>query len=465
MTSVNTRFARNIIYVCLAVVPFVFNPIGYNTFRLPKQVFVDVVLLLLALLLLSDLAGGVNWLRRLYPGRRWLIGFGFCAILSCLLSSHPLMSLIALVHVGLYIMLVFIAAAIFNTRQRLKLVWIYLATAALMSLYALFQYHGIDPLFTARRAQYTERWLAAGFVGQPTLMGGYLSMAPFLALGVMFYHRDKLTRVISALALSLSVLGIFLSHTRAVILALVTGIPIFILVGLRFISIKFRITITAGALILILLLILIFAPTLAEKFAIFFSQYQMDTSGPRFFYWAVAISMIADNPLLGIGPGGFRLEYYDYAPKVLQWDIGFIKHYSGVLVREAHNEYLQLAAEVGLPGILCLLIWLYVLLKKAIAGHNNLKSNADKALQLGIILAVGAVFFDAIFSFPFQLAVSSFPATLFIGIAAGIDINNNDTTKPAADLPDFGSTKSGQGPKKEASRKVAKTQRSQRNIA
>ena len=53
--------------------------------------------------------------------------------------------------------------------------------------------------------------------------------------------------------------------------------------------------------------------------------------------WKAATGVIADHPLTGTSPGNYRLWWTDDAGQV--WSVGF-----------AHNEYLQLAGELGLVG-------------------------------------------------------------------------------------------------------------------
>ena len=55
-----------------------------------------------------------------------------------------------------------------------------------------------------------------------------------------------------------------------------------------------------------------------------------------------ALMMFADHPIVGVGSGGFRLRYAEYADR-----IGIDQR----PMREAHNLYLEVAAETGVVGI------------------------------------------------------------------------------------------------------------------
>jgi hypothetical protein len=66
-------------------------------------------------------------------------------------------------------------------------------------------------------------------------------------------------------------------------------------------------------------------------------------SSRRYDYWRIALDAFASEPLLGIGAGGFRAEWLRERPV----DEG---------VREAHSLELGIATELGLPGLLGLIV-------------------------------------------------------------------------------------------------------------
>jgi O-antigen ligase len=75
---------------------------------------------------------------------------------------------------------------------------------------------------------------------------------------------------------------------------------------------------------------------------------QLDTSeiGPtRSELWTAAAKMILDRPVLGVGPGTYRLRY-----------AGYIGLGAGAVETHSNNLYLQLAAETGILGLLAFLL-------------------------------------------------------------------------------------------------------------
>src|SRR5205807_10034040 len=65
----------------------------------------------------------------------------------------------------------------------------------------------------------------------------------------------------------------------------------------------------------------------------------------RFEIQKVGWQIFVDNPVFGVGVGAYPLENARYAP--------------ALGTRDTHNTYLNLAAEVGLPGLVlwCALVW------------------------------------------------------------------------------------------------------------
>lgn len=91
-------------------------------------------------------------------------------------------------------------------------------------------------------------------------------------------------------------------------------------------------------------------------------------------HWEAAIRMFLDRPLSGIGAGEFNQEYRQYTP---EWRFRVGRGH-------AHNGYLHLAAESGLPGLLAFVAWC-TLVSGALIGRIR-----RPGTDLELMLAVGA---------------------------------------------------------------------------
>lgn len=76
--------------------------------------------------------------------------------------------------------------------------------------------------------------------------------------------------------------------------------------------------------------------------ALYFSFSGEDTSlSLRLALWESTIAMIEEHPLLGVGWGNYWLAYPEY---------NFFIEDADVVIFHAHDMYLHIPAEVGIPG-------------------------------------------------------------------------------------------------------------------
>jgi O-antigen ligase len=102
----------------------------------------------------------------------------------------------------------------------------------------------------------------------------------------------------------------------------------------------------------------------------------------RFAIQKVALQIVLDNPVFGIGLGAYGLENARRAPALGR--------------RDTHNTYLNLAAEVGLPGLAlwCALAWSvlrYAYHRRRLAAPGELSSQQawiERALWAYLVAAV-----------------------------------------------------------------------------
>ncbi|MBF0273619.1 MAG: O-antigen ligase family protein [Nitrospinae bacterium] len=123
----------------------------------------------------------------------------------------------------------------------------------------------------------------------------------------------------------------------------------------------------------------------------------------RQYTWSSTIEMIADNPVFGVGIGNYPLIY----PLYERWQE---KEMENRIRWYAHNDYLQLAAESGLPTLFIFLYFIAVLFKKSITYLIRCENKERSLLLFGLLLSLFAFLVSSLFSFNFyQLA----PALLF----------------------------------------------------
>jgi O-antigen ligase len=125
---------------------------------------------------------------------------------------------------------------------------------------------------------------------------------------------------------------------------------------------KHRIMLLVGMIILAGVLGGVFSRTLHARFvamrSITLTEAEMhafrkpDGVMVRILSWKVAVGQIAESPWFGTGTG----DYYDETRRILT-EKSLIVPFGGV--KNAHNQFLQTAVTVGVPGLVALLLWLF----------------------------------------------------------------------------------------------------------
>lgn len=164
-----------------------------------------------------------------------------------------------------------------------------------------------------------------------------------IAFSVAAAHVDPAKRRLWAIAGGVLVLALYLTSSRGGFLGLVVA-------GVAF---AYRRRGAGGAVGLLAVLMIAMLPTsIGERTLATFTGAESEVAGLEqsnrahtALFWA-GLRMIADQPLTGVGPQNFKDLSIDYAPELARAYI-------------AHNSYLELAAETGLPvlGLFLLMAW------------------------------------------------------------------------------------------------------------
>ena len=112
----------------------------------------------------------------------------------------------------------------------------------------------------------------------------------------------------------------------------------------------------------------------------------------RDYLWQLAFNIISANPLIGIGPGAYSFEMFNYFPILLNSYEGqlFIELQKNSLgFNGSHNFYLALFSDLGVLGLLVSFLLPYVFLK--IAKKTLKLSKMLKCKEYKIILGLTAI--------------------------------------------------------------------------
>jgi len=160
----------------------------------------------------------------------------------------------------------------------------------------------------------------------------------------------------------LLVLALILSLTRNTWAGAIAGIMVLILMR------RPRAVVLVIAAVLILYAV---SPGLIKRRV----QSTLDTTDPRFHVYLTALHVIHDHPWFGVGPKNVKYEAPKYKeekdfPEGLKKIVALLsdpakyqeeeKEYKDWLYQHMHNNFLQIAAETGIPG---LILWLWLMIR------------------------------------------------------------------------------------------------------
>jgi putative inorganic carbon (HCO3(-)) transporter len=133
--------------------------------------------------------------------------------------------------------------------------------------------------------------------------------------------------------------------------------------------------------------------------------------------WRGALAMAAERPLLGWGPGQFVLRQSAYTH--LGRSPAEVRRYGASFDEMAYNEYLQIAAELGIPGLILYLLLLASFFSKGGRALGRLPNGLRRATLLGCMAGVAAQMVDALAngSWRYTECSSFFWLVLGLGVA------------------------------------------------
>lgn len=137
--------------------------------------------------------------------------------------------------------------------------------------------------------------------------------------------------------------------------------------------------------------------------------------GARVEDWYIGMEMLRDHPFFGIGLGHYKIRFLDYRAKFLTTPEG--QRFKGHVPRgaQAHNEYVQFAAEMGGVGMGFILLALGGLVWFSVRRFVRVEEKLNRLFFLSLFGSCVGVLFHSAVSFPFHLPASVLPFALFLG--------------------------------------------------
>jgi O-antigen ligase len=265
-----------------------------------------------------------------------------------------------------YLLLTFFDKSLTKTALKI-LVWV----GGFIGAYGIAQHFGFDPIFKGFNLDFLEGRIFS-LLGNPDFLAQFL--VPLICIGIFFGWKEKIrTLFIPSVIMTWALLY---TESRASFLAL-----IFMLAVMIFLSIKNkkRILLIGASLFVIFVTLVAFKLPLFDRFNLTKENFRSVES--RLNIWNVAVQMIADHPILGVGPDNFSI----YFPEYMTPEFYTLEDDLHISADRAHNEILEMGTIGGVP---LLLLYLSLIFWTVWTGIYKSKTNIAKGISFTILAII-----------------------------------------------------------------------------
>ncbi|MBE7558525.1 O-antigen ligase family protein [bacterium] len=276
--------------------------------------------------------------------------------------------------------------------------------------------------------------------GNPNYFGSYTAAAFLFLSPLAIRHRKNSLRLGALVALLLGMLVcIYTTKSRGAVMALIVGGFGMLWFGAFLLSRRGHRWAVRGGIILAMLLVLVGfmykgrqatgQESLIDRIGEGL-QGRSPSINNRMVLWQAALALWSERPLLGAGLEEFSIQFIPTLQAMLEDPAHdsyrvIVANMESIYATNAHNEYLQVLAELGLLGAGVFLffnvaiLWGLVRILRERARRRLRRSDATFYV-LGTIGAMLAVLTDAAVSFPLRLPVNAFYFYFFCGIGLAL---------------------------------------------
>jgi putative inorganic carbon (HCO3(-)) transporter len=286
--------------------------------------------------------------------------------------------------------------------------------AAVVSLYAIAQRLGIDPIWKG----YLPSGRVFSTIGQPNALAAYLVLV--VPIGVtLAVQLGGLRRVACCVAVAVSLAALMLTYSRGGYAGLVVAL---VVLGTGWLlwrrptardtdatgevrprvrrGVTIAVVVPAAALVLGVALASPLGHEVRQAWQRANSVTQLsgdESISNHLDQWKVAVRIVEDHPLLGTGPETFPEEFPAYSRLVLP--PAHVRYFDQFRVESPHDEVLAVAAGAGIPSAAAYLFTLLAVAAVLVRGIRTAPSSRLRLLLLAILAAMaGHVVTDAFMS-------------------------------------------------------------------
>jgi O-antigen ligase len=441
LTYICTKTIEWSLIFIVAAVPLIINPAAFDLWYRPKISSVQALLLI----------AGVAWLTRIVISRnglhwQWtplsisILCFAAVAVLSTIFSINAGLSLFGdplrlegFISLATYLMLVFLFSENVQTPEvATRLIFWLLLSATLVSLYALFQYFYYNPTEHFFYKYFPKGNGVGSTIGNPNFLGKYLVLIIPIVLALSLNEYSRLTTTGLFLSLTLCFAALTATFTRASWLGLLAGLTVLLCCAQSnalLIGKGRRLVLIAISFFFIVCLFNSYSPAHGKRTSasspnqargevIQKAVKSLDIDkgrgvATRLYVWDKTVRLIIERPWFGYGLETFMLVFKKYNQEYTEL------FHDRVIIDRAHNNYLDIAFAMGVPGLASYLVLLISFLVYVWRLVKGLQDRTHKMLALGILSGFCGYLVNDLFIFSAVSVSPTFWSLMGLTLAAG----------------------------------------------
>ncbi len=425
----SNKLATLVVMTIPAATPFAIYYI-YERPTVSQGFFIQIAIIvsLQLAVLLNLLTGGFKEVK-IKRIDAFVLSYAAALILSSVIKgSAPLFNLRESIFPLSLIAYFFLLRSVKLDTSDLNRIFVLLLFVSLVSaVYGIVQYFGFEFLGYFEE-QKRGKLNVLSFMGHPNFLAVAIVPMIYIAFILLIKKKTLINRIFSLSVTCAILICLILAGARGAWLGLIISAS-FLYLNIHFMPFMagyrryFTTIFIAGVLIvaIVVALLVIPNPLVTSKYNIVDRLTAKSEISSRFFGWCVARDMFLKNPVLGIGYGGFTAKYWDYEvefmkPADRQVFKDIIVLLEGVPPGQVHNDFLEIAAETGLLGLVSFLL---IIIETFRGGIKTVYipglSSSDKIAVLCLLSSVVFMIVDSMFNFTFQLPVSGVLFWFFLG--------------------------------------------------
>jgi probable O-glycosylation ligase (exosortase A-associated) len=345
----------------------------------------------------------LGWLLRTFGDWRFgkarplaicLCGYMLCTTLAVFPAPNQELAWTYVTDIGKIILPAFVGLTLIDSVARLK----QLAWAIVLG----HGYVGFECNYSYLVNHFNKVWMQGWGAGDNNCIAISIVASLGLAFFLFLFTQRNWQKGLLLILVLLMLHTILLSFSRGAMLALaITCLLTFIMMPK-----KPAYCILAGGFVAVA--IMLSGKEVVERFEMLFSSQRIEADNSavsRLHFWMACLEAMARDPILGVGAGN--------------WPVVAGRFNSEFEGRFAHSLWLQLGAEIGIPGLLCLVLFYGVCLKRLLPIARGREKVRDPWLRYCAFMVIAALIgFGVSASF---VSVYSLEAPYYIGIlGAGV---------------------------------------------